>query len=86
VYLKDSSSLLAAIRQAVTRGEATALYHSAHRLKGSSASLGANTLADLCAHLEELGQAGNVAEAPEWLSRVEAEYKRVCRALEAERR
>jgi signal transduction histidine kinase/HPt (histidine-containing phosphotransfer) domain-containing protein/PleD family two-component response regulator len=59
-YLESSAMLIIGLEKAITDKNATELQHSAHSLKSSSASLGANKLANLCKQLEEQGKAGEV--------------------------
>ena len=47
-FVADTPPHLAALREAATGGDTTALEHLAHTLKGSSGNLGALRLADLC--------------------------------------
>jgi len=48
LFLADASSLLAALAAAASRGDLSAADQAAHGLKGSSASMGAQSLAELC--------------------------------------
>jgi HPt (histidine-containing phosphotransfer) domain-containing protein len=83
LFRADCRPLLAAIREAVGRGDAPGLRQAAHSLKGAASNLGASALADLCARLEAMGRAGSVAEADPLLPGVERQYDEVCAALEA---
>lgn len=85
IYFNDTPKLIDAMRAAIAQGHTSRLHHTAHTLKGSSSSIGARSVAKLCTELEELGRAGTIAGACEWLLKVEAEYERVKPALEAER-
>jgi PAS domain S-box-containing protein len=85
IYLDEAPALLEAICAAVRAGAADALAETAHRWKGSSASLGIHRLAELCAALEALGRTGTTAGAQELLAQVEEEAAWVIAALEQER-
>jgi CheY-like chemotaxis protein len=85
VFLSVMPGLLDAIRTAIATADASTLCQAAHSAKGSSASIGAVVLANVCAELEELGEGGEVVNAGGRLSRVEAEFGRVRVALERER-
>jgi signal transduction histidine kinase/CheY-like chemotaxis protein len=85
LFRGDSLPLLAAMREAVGRGDASGLRQAAHSLKGAASNLGATALADLCARLEAMGRAGSVAEAEPLLLGAERQYSEVSAALEAAR-
>jgi len=60
LYLKNLPLGVAAVREACEAGDAHALEAAAHKLKGSSGTLGAKRIAELCERLEEIGRAGTV--------------------------
>ncbi|MFQ5814381.1 MAG: Hpt domain-containing protein [Anaerolineae bacterium] len=84
-FVEDASRLLADMREAVAREDADALERAAHGLKGSSATLAALGLSDLCQELEDMGRAGTLEGAVEIVAQVETEYEKVKVALEAMR-
>ena len=77
LYLQSASELLAQLRDAIQRQDATAMGRAAHSLKSSSANVGAEDLATLCKELEVLGRANTLAGATDKLTLIEAEYCRV---------
>lgn len=83
-YLQSAPQLLDALRAALANQDAPAAHKAAHTLKGSSASLGATILAAQCKELEMLARSGTLDGATADLAKIEAEYARVARALEAE--
>jgi CheY-like chemotaxis protein len=83
-YLKVTPSLVAALQDAISRGQASAVRQAAHSLNSSSAAVGAVSLAALCKELEDLGRANTLTTAHTLLGRLEAEYAAVCAALEGE--
>ncbi len=83
IYRADVPSLIDAMRDAITSGDATALRQAAHTLKGSSANLGAEGLAEIAGRLELIGRAGGTAGTTALLAHFEAEYERVCAAFDA---
>ncbi|MCI0475631.1 MAG: Hpt domain-containing protein [Anaerolineales bacterium] len=85
-YLDSAPQLLDTLHATIARGDVLATQKTAHTLKGSSASLGAATLAAHCRELEMLARAGTLAGAAEWLQKIESEYTRVKPALEKEQR
>jgi HPt (histidine-containing phosphotransfer) domain-containing protein len=80
-YLDSAPKLLDTLRVAIARSDVLATQRAAHTLKGSSASLGAATLAAQCTELEMLARAGTLTGAAEGLQKIENEYARVKRAL-----
>ena len=85
LFMKDTPPRLEAIKAAVLASNATALRESAHSLKGTASNLGARRLASLCAKVETLAKAGDVAEAAQCLPQVADEYQQVCFVLEREK-
>ena len=57
-----SEQTMQALRQARDTGEAEQMGRAAHSLKGSSANLGATTLAALCKEVEDLGDEGRLVD------------------------
>ncbi len=84
LYLKDTPGHLAALRRAVQEGNAGELKRAAHTLKGSSGSLGARGMQELCMRAEALAETGEVAAAGELADALEEEFARVRSVLEAE--
>ncbi|MBA2343139.1 MAG: Hpt domain-containing protein, partial [Thermoleophilaceae bacterium] len=72
LYLEESSSQLAALRQVVGRGEAPTVEQLAHKLKGSSSAIGAARVARVGAALELQAKAGDLGGAEELLDRLES--------------
>jgi HPt (histidine-containing phosphotransfer) domain-containing protein len=52
------------LRQAVTNGDAEAIAHEAHYIKGASANVGVRRIAALAKQLEQLAREQNLADAP----------------------
>jgi two-component system, sensor histidine kinase and response regulator len=84
LFLEHVPTQLAAIQAAVGAGDAEGLRQSAHKLKGSSAAVGAHRMADLCKRLQELGESGDVGAAPGPLSALSEEYAEVAGLLREE--
>ncbi len=85
IYLSDAPVFIKKIKDAFMHTDMVALSSAVHSFKGSSASIGAKTVAALCRELELLVRAGSIVGAQELLLRIEAEYERVKPVLEAER-
>ncbi len=84
MFFDDASSSLAVLRGAVEGSDARSVERVAHSLKGSSASMGARRMAEICSELQEAGVSGDLSHAPELLERLEEEFGSVRPALEAE--
>jgi signal transduction histidine kinase/CheY-like chemotaxis protein/HPt (histidine-containing phosphotransfer) domain-containing protein len=76
-FLDKTPSALAALREAAARADIGGMRKSAHLIKGTSAVLGACTLAQRCAELEELCQASAVSDAASRVRAIEESYERV---------
>jgi CheY-like chemotaxis protein/HPt (histidine-containing phosphotransfer) domain-containing protein len=81
-FLTKVPADLACLHAAVERGDATAIYHVAHRLKGAAATLGSPGMVDVCQELEALASTGGLAPARELLGCLEQEFGRVTSALD----
>ena len=84
VYLEDSLRLLEALRQAVSKEDASDVKRQAHSLKSSSANVGALRLSTLCKELERMDGGDSSVEGCQMLSRIETEYASVRDALSRE--
>ena len=82
-FLEELGPRLERIAAAVESGDAQAVRETAHALKGSSASLGAASLAEACDTLESLGRNAELEAAPATLESVRHEAERLRAALEA---
>ena len=84
-FLETAPPLLARLNQGVAQGNAAEVRTAAHTIKSSSKDFGATRLAELCQELEDMGKAGTLGGTAELAAQVEAEYRPVKAALEAER-
>jgi PAS domain S-box-containing protein len=81
IFFEDSASLIVSLEDAIATQDAEKVQQSAHTLKSSSASFGAQKFANLCEEVETLGCKGQLAKAEELLETVRQEYERVKMAL-----
>jgi CheY-like chemotaxis protein/HPt (histidine-containing phosphotransfer) domain-containing protein len=81
-FLTRAPADFASLRAAVQRGDATAIYHVAHRLKGAAATLGSPGMVEVCQALETLATTGELTPARELLGCLEHEFGRVTSALD----
>ncbi len=84
LFLQDAPARLAALREAVSRGDLVAAVRAAHTLKGSAGHLGAKTLTTLCARFEEKARAGAPFDTAPAVGAIADELDRVCAALATE--
>jgi HPt (histidine-containing phosphotransfer) domain-containing protein len=84
-YLGTTPGLLAGLEEAVREDTPEALWRTAHNLKGSSISLGAEAVSDLCGRLEALGRSGTTKDARALLDALEQACESARRALVAEK-
>jgi signal transduction histidine kinase/CheY-like chemotaxis protein len=82
-FLRSSRLLMSDLHESLGRGDAPVARRAAHSLKSSSAVVGAARLSALCQELEALGKENALAAAAERLAKLDHEYGRVRRALEA---
>jgi len=83
LYLETSYPIGAVIRKAMELGDADEVSSAAHRLKSSSAEVGALRLAELCKQLEVKGRTNALEGAAAMASELERELERVRQALES---
>lgn len=65
VFTRESAITIEALQTAVGSGDANAIEHGAHRLKGSLGALAALAAADAARYLEAIGKSGDLTDA-EW--------------------
>jgi HPt (histidine-containing phosphotransfer) domain-containing protein len=76
-YLDDAVVQLEGMRAAAGADSPEEFIRPAHSLKGNSANVGAEHLAELCRQLEADARGGAVERAPERVAAVGAEFERV---------
>lgn len=76
-FVQDTAVRLEDLREAVGEEDGPALARVSHTLKGSSANVGASSMAAICAALETSGQAGDFIAAPTLIRQLEAEFRRI---------
>jgi two-component system sensor histidine kinase/response regulator len=82
-FLAELPSLLDDIRAAVTARDPQRSSEAAHALKGSSAALGADRLAQLCGEIEAAGHTGDTESAAQLLPTLAEEAEQARSALAA---
>jgi CheY-like chemotaxis protein len=82
-YLEDSRQLVDQLRHAIESNDPATLHAVAHRLKSSSATLGALTVAARCKELEALGRSHRIEDASDQFRQLEQDFDAVCSVFEA---
>ena len=77
-YLDNSRDSVDALRDALRANDPAGLQAVAHRLKSSSAQLGAIALAARCKELELMGATKNLVDADRTLAALQSEYANAC--------
>ncbi|MTJ10563.1 Hpt domain-containing protein [Anabaena sp. UHCC 0204] len=80
-YLMESANMVKDIQTSVINQDADTIYKTAHKLKSSSASLGAIHLSELCLQLELKGKHSDLVGVLELVSQLNHEYEQVEIAL-----
>ena len=83
VYARTAARQVAAMRDALAGGDAGALAEQAHKLRGESATLGAQRVSRVCAELEKHARAGDLSQVDDLLGHVEAELSAFEDALDS---
>ncbi|MGF1935258.1 MAG: PAS domain S-box protein [Nostoc sp. ChiQUE02] len=83
-YLTETPRLVQDISTAITTQDTQTIWKTAHKLKSSSASVGAIALAQLCKVLEAQGRSSKLENCPELLLQLYQEYEQVKTALQKE--
>ena len=83
-YLETSTDIVDRIRSAARSQNAADLRAAAHRLKSSSAQLGAMAVSADCRELERMGEHQDLTHVEEVVARLEQHYAAACVALRGE--
>jgi HPt (histidine-containing phosphotransfer) domain-containing protein len=80
-YLLESPQIVKDISTSIQNQDIVMLEHTAHKLKSSSAAMGAVRLSQICLQLEIIGQSGNLQDTQEILTQLIQEYENVEKVL-----
>jgi HPt (histidine-containing phosphotransfer) domain-containing protein len=75
IFLADAERRIELLRGAVAARDGSETRRLAHAIRGACLVLGVSRLAQVCGVLEQLSVTGPLAEAPQALDRVMAEYQ-----------
>ncbi|ASC72118.1 hypothetical protein XM38_030720 [Halomicronema hongdechloris C2206] len=81
IFVEETPALIQTMKTAIAHQDASALSFAAHKLKSSSASLGAVSLAERCRLLEGIGKEGDLTHGAAIVTEIEAHYSHVEAAL-----
>jgi HPt (histidine-containing phosphotransfer) domain-containing protein len=81
-YAADSEKYLNKLHVAIQESDSEALGEQAHALKGSSRTVGAVRVGEICAELEAIGKGGTVEGAAALMPELESNLIRSIAALE----
>jgi PAS domain S-box-containing protein len=84
-FVEETDLLLRDLREASTNGDASAVGHIAHSIKGSGGQLGGRRLALSCDRLEQTATTGGLSHGPDDLAQVERDYAELRDALTEQR-
>jgi CheY-like chemotaxis protein/EAL domain-containing protein (putative c-di-GMP-specific phosphodiesterase class I)/HPt (histidine-containing phosphotransfer) domain-containing protein len=82
-FIDDGVTRIASLHGGIHRADADLVSRTSHSLKGSSANMGAFTMAQLCAELEHAAETPEIPGGAAILHRLEREFDRVRPALTA---
>lgn len=83
LFLDNYQAWLQELRAAESSGNAEGVQRTAHGLKGSVANFGAREAVEASLQLENLGRAGNLAEMPPSMAKLEAALETLRKDLES---
>ena len=83
IFLEDGTKLVQSLTHAVQNKDCLATKHAAHTLKGTSASMGMPKLSQFSRELETMAKEEALADAPQKLAEIQAEFARAEQALAA---
>ena len=80
-YIDTAPAMIGAIHSASKSQDAAAVAGAAHKFKSSARAIGANTLAELCEHLESAGNTGELGEIKSLRKHLDAEAEAVLKFI-----
>src|SRR5487761_1426245 len=83
IFIADTTGHLRSLRRSIHRADGLFVARKCHSLQGSSANLGASTMANLCGQLKMAGDGNDMVAGRQILRQLEIEFDRVGPALTA---
>ena len=84
IFLGNTPAIITDMRRASFAGDQNTVQRLAHKLRGSSSNLGARSMAELCAVLEERARDEQPVDSKELLGQLEKEFSKVKSTLQKE--
>jgi two-component system sensor histidine kinase/response regulator len=84
VFLDSARASVAAIRAGLAAGDAERVSEAAHDLVGGASTIGAETLAGVCARVQEAGRSGDLGAAAALVDALDRELGRAAEVLAEE--
>jgi PAS domain S-box-containing protein len=81
-FVADTAERLPALRGHAAAGDGPGLSKVAHTIKGASANIGANRMAELSQRLQKIGASGSLDDVESGIDELEREFERVRTAIE----
>jgi CheY-like chemotaxis protein/HPt (histidine-containing phosphotransfer) domain-containing protein len=81
-FMEDVPRKFVALKEALGNGDAAAVHHQAHTLKGASANVGASALEKIAYQVEVAGEAGDLTEAGMLVSQLEKQFEILRKTME----
>jgi HPt (histidine-containing phosphotransfer) domain-containing protein len=85
MFLRDTSTRLASLREAIARRDVDATYRLAHTLQGSAAMVGAASMARSCAELTSAARGGSFDRCEAIVTELDSGFQAIQRVVIAER-
>jgi two-component system, sensor histidine kinase and response regulator len=76
-FLSDGAERIRGLRRSLDGSDTQLLRKTAHALRGASANIGAQHMADIAQQLEALGKSGSTTGAVALIEEIEAEFERI---------
>ena len=83
LFVSDAAACREALDAALRDGDSEGLAREAHKLKGSSSSVGAHRVAEACARLQDAAESGSLDGAADGLAELDRVLAEACSELEA---
>ncbi len=81
-FVEELPSLLSTLKEEFARGNLETIWKQAHKMKGSAANVGGETLRDAAMEVEQAGKTGDLARVAHWMPELETQAVRLDEALQ----
>ncbi len=80
-FLEELPAMLDTLKEQIDRGNCESIWKQAHKMKGSAANVGGETLRDVALKIEQAGMAGDMTEVARWIPELGTQVARLIEAL-----